>query len=292
MDDNDDSIDKFRYISKKSILFIIVIISLIAISYFAIASFTTPSSINTNSGKGVWLRGEQMSSINLANAEQQGISNIYLSYAAVDKYGYDKVEKFITKAHNNNIQVYIWVQCFQDSEGWHSPTDNKQISSRLDKINEYAQLNGVDGIMLDYIRYNGHNPQKVNHEAITNFVKQSREITNKSDIKLALCVMPEKSKDKKSYGQDIPELSKYADSICPMIYKGNYKQNAAWITSTTKWFKENTDCKISPILQTYKSDKNLTKLSSKELKADIKASYDGGADGVSLFRYGYVDELQ
>jgi spore germination protein YaaH len=144
---------------------------------------------------------------------------------------------------------------------------------------------------LDYVRYDGKNPDIVNEQLITDFVKQTRDITKNKGLELSVCLMPEKDQSKKLYGQNTKELSQYCDVIMPMIYKGNYNKNTDWIKETTQYYKDNSDCKVAPIILTYKSDKDTTKLSLEELKTDIKAVYDGGADGCSLFKYGYVDVI-
>jgi hypothetical protein len=91
--------------------------------------------------------------------------------------------------------------------------------------------------------------------------------------------------------KNVKELSKYVDVIMPMIYKGNYNKLTSWIRETTQYYKENSNCKVAPIILTYKSDQDITKLSINELKTDIRAVHEGGADGCSLFKYGYVDVI-
>lgn len=49
--------------------------------------------------------------------------------------------------------------------------------------------------------------------------------------------------------------------MTPMIYKGNYHKNTAWIGSTTKWIVEHSNTVIVTGLQAYRSDSKPTPLS-------------------------------
>jgi transglutaminase-like putative cysteine protease len=102
--------------------------------------------------------------------------------------------------------------------------------------------------------------------------------------------MPEGSANAHYYGQDYGQLAKYLDFLVPMIYKGNYGKNTAWIGTTTKYIVSKANGKPVIVgLQTYKSDSNLAKLTATELNQDIKAATDNGASGYALFRYGLLD---
>jgi hypothetical protein len=286
---------------KIGLVILLAMILAIPVTIFMEATPKEVSATNQSVNGGLWLHGTDMMTIDLVKADQQGISNIYLHSYAVDKYGQTEVENFIKRAKNNNIRVHIWVQCFQENDKWYSPTNPFDTQQRLSKIQRYTNINGIDGIMLDYIRYNGKNPNETNDRAVTDFVKKVRTITNNANVELALCVMPETTNNIKYYGQNIPELSKHCDLIAPMVYKGNYNtaiekeysgNYKEWIKQTTKWFVDNSECPVAPILQTYVSDSDLNYVGFDELYDDIQASFDGGANGVSLFRHGFIEVLQ
>ena len=98
--------------------------------------------------------------------------------------------------------------------------------------------------------------------------------------------MPEPDSNKYYYGQDIPTLSKYLDVLIPMIYKGNYGSGTSWIKSTTaKFVKMSKGAQVWTGIQSYRSDEDVTSLSSSELLKDYKAASSGGATGVVSFRW-------
>ena len=91
-------------------------------------------------------------------------------------------------------------------------------------------------------------------------------------------------------GQDYPTLTKYLDFVLPMVYKGNYHQNAAWIQSITKWFVDNSNgAQVWTGLQSYRSDDDITYLPVSELAGDAQAALNGGARGVVMFRWGVTN---
>jgi len=156
----------------------------------------------------------------------------------------------------------------------------------------------VSGIHLDYLRYPG-TAYKYNYSngvtgenAVTEFTKQASKAMKSINSRLILsaAVMPETNSNAKYYGQNIPVLGKYLDVIAPMIYKGNYRKDSTWITSTTSWFVKNSGgAKIWGGIQTYNSDNNVSILSVSQLKTDSNAVMKGGAAGVALFRWGLTN---
>ena len=230
---------------------------------------------------GYWIFGKDMYNVKLENLKKIGVTDLFLNYYAFNVYGKAKVVNWIKKAKAQNINVHVWVQCFYDGE-WHNPK-TMNLTSKLKEIKDYAAIEGVKGIHLDYLRYPG-NAYKTSGgaEAITAFVKKVRNQNPKTFLSCA--VMPENEDDKKYYGQDIPALGKIVDCILPMQYKGNYEAGTSWLASTTKYF-----AKYGPVwsgLQAYKSDDNPSLLSVDELTKDVKTCISNGAKGAFLFRYG------
>ena len=233
---------------------------------------------------GYWIFGKDMLNVNIQQLKDAGVTDIFLNYYAIESHGEEKVKEFIANA--KPINTHIWMQCFYDGE-WHNPV-NTDLSNRIEEAKKYANINGVAGIHLDYLRYPG-NAYKTSGgaEAITQFVRNVRESIPKNTI-LSCAVMPE-NQTKYYYGQDIEALGQILDVIIPMQYKGNYNAGTSWLASTTKSFSQQSN--IWSGLQSYKSDDDTTLLSSEELGTDIKTCLDNGAKGAVLFRYGLSNNV-
>ena len=234
---------------------------------------------------GYYVFGKDMNNVNLISLKKHGVTDIFLNYYAFTAHGESKVLAWIKKANSNKINVHIWMQCFYDGE-WHNPKTTNLVNKRKEAI-RYANLNGVKGVHLDYLRYPG-NAYKTDGgaEAITNFVKLVRR--ENPNTFLSCAVMPE-SQSKYYYGQDIEALGKIVDAVIPMQYKGNYNAGTDWLKTTTANFSKKAT--IFPALQSYKSDDNPTVLSSNELLNDAKTCISNGAKGVIIFRYGLSPDL-
>ena len=229
---------------------------------------------------GYWVFGKDMNNVNLKTLKNNGVTDIFLNFYAFTAHSESKVLSWIKDAKNNGINIHIWMQCFYDGE-WHNPKTT-DLTSKLKEVKKYANLTGVKGVHLDYLRYPG-NAYKTEGgaNAITAFVKKVRSQNPKTFLSCA--VMPEND-SKYYYGQDIDALGKIVDAILPMQYKGNYNAGTNWLASTTKNFSGKAT--IWSGLQTYKSDDDTTKLSSSELINDVKICLNSGAKGAILFRYG------
>ena len=226
-----------------------------------------------------------MNNVNLEALKNKGITDIFLNYYAFTVHGESKVQTWINKAKQNNIDIHIWTQCFYEG-GWIDPalTD---LTAKKNEIKKYANLKNVKGVHLDYLRYPG-NAHKIigGFEAITRFAKEVRE--QNPDTFLSCAVMPE-NEGKKYYGQDLDALGQIMDAVIPMQYKGNYKAGTSWLASTTKSFSAKAN--IWSGLQAYKSDNDTTLLSSNELMNDVNTCLTNGASGAVIFRYGLSPDI-
>lgn len=240
---------------------------------------------NTNKHYGYWVFGRDMDNVNLEALKNKGITDIFLNYYAFTVHGESKVQTWINKAKQNNIDIHIWTQCFYEG-GWVDPalTD---LTAKKNEIKKYANLKNVKGVHLDYLRYPG-NAHKIigGFEAITRFAKEVRE--QNPDTFLSCAVMPE-NEGKKYYGQDLDALGQIMDAVIPMQYKGNYKAGTSWLASITKSFSAKAN--IWSGLQAYKSDNDTTLLSSNELMNDINTCLTNGASGAVIFRYGLSPDI-
>ena len=166
---------------------------------------------------GYWVFGSDMKTVNLETLKKYGVTDIFLNFYALEKHGKSSVEAWIKKAKTQGINIHIWVQCFYNDGKWQNPKTTN-LTSKLKEIKGYANIEGVYGIHLDYLRYPG-NAYKTSGgaNAITAFVKKVKSQNPK--IFLTCAVMPENEDDKKYYGQDIEALGKIVNAIIPMQYK-------------------------------------------------------------------------
>ena len=238
---------------------------------------------------GYWVFGKDMLSVDLSDCKSNGVTDIFLNYYAFNVHGESKVLKWIGTAKDKGINVHIWMQCFYNDGGWVNPvTDKSIVNLKLKEAKKYANIKGVYGLHLDYLRFPG-NAYKTKNGAvtITNFVESVRKECK--DVFLSCAVMPEMDDDKYYYGQDIDKLGKIVDAVLPMQYKGNYGVGNEWLSSTSKYFSGRSN--LWSGLQTYKSDDDTSLLSTSELENDIQTCLKQGAKGVILFRYGLVKNI-
>ena len=249
---------------------------------------------------GYWLFGSDMKGTDLKALSSQGVTDIFLNYYAYSLHGKSGVESWISSAKTHGINVHMWVQVFNEGDGWVNPVKSGKentafFNQKLNEIKTYARITGLAGIHLDYLRYGGDAYQTSGGtDAITSFAKQAVSAAKSinSNLIISAALMPETTASAKYYGQDYSALSKVLDVAVPMVYKGNYRASTAWITSTTKWYVDNSQgASVWAGIQTYASDNNPTKLSVSDLTADVNAAYSAGANGVVLFRYGISNSV-
>ena len=252
-------------------------------------------------GYSYWVRYNHMYSLNLASLSSQGTKHIFLHSYAFTAYGESSVVSWIKTANSYGIKVHIWMQVFYGGNGWVRPVNDDgsyKYSFMNSKINEakyYASIKEISGVHFDYLRFGGTaHYYSTSTSAINYFVSQVSTAVKSvnPNCLLSAAVMPEPGMMTYYYGQDIPTISKYLDIIVPMVYKGNYGKNTAWIQSTTKWFVENSNgAQIWTGLQTYRSDDDISLLGYNELFNDAQAALNGGARGITMFRWGLVNHI-
>jgi hypothetical protein len=248
----------------------------------------------------IWLNAGDVSKISVSELKNANITDIFVKANMVSTPTYKTVLKdIVSKFQNTGIRIHAWITCFKDANGnWVDPANTTQRQNLLNMITDIAKNYNVDGIHLDYVRYSGVGDNAAyKHEGatetITSFV---RDVWNKvkaidPDIAVSTAVMPEGANNAYIYGQDYAKLAPYVDFIVPMIYKGNYAKDTAWIGTTTKYIVDHAGGKpVIAGLQTYVSDYDTAKLSASELNQDINSAMDNGASGYALFRYGTISE--
>ena len=197
--------------------------------------------------------------------------------------------------------AYKYTYKYETKYGYNTSKMNSLISSISNIVKNY----NIDGINLDYVRYQGNAYKSSGSTAaITSFVQKVYNTVKSIKPKVAVSadLMPEGKMNAYYYGQDYAQLAKYLDFMVPMLYKGNYGYNSSTGTNSngkrgTDWISSNVKYIVSqangtPViagLQTYRSDKNVKAIPASELQGDIKAAGNGGASGYALFRYGLID---
>ena len=252
----------------------------------------------STTGYGYWVYGEDMKSVNLNTLASQGTTDLFLNYAAISKHGQSTVESWISSANKLGMNVHIWMQAFYQGGKWVNPISSGKINETYfaTKIKEavtYAKIKGVSGVHIDYLRYPGTAYKTSGGTAaISEFVKQITEAIHDVDSSLIVscALMPETTSNAYYYGQDYSVISKYMDVVIPMVYKGNYGKTSTWITTTSKWFVDNSNgAQVWVGLQGYVSDSQVTKLSASAIKTDVQAALNSKAPGVIIFRWGVTN---
>ena len=249
-------------------------------------------------GYGYWVYSSDMKSVDLDKLASQGTTDLFLNFKAVSD-NQSAVESWIASANKLGMRVHIWMQVFyENSAGWTNPVVNGKpngafFEKKIIEAQGYAKIKGVSGIHLDYLRYPGNAYKTTGGTAaISQFVEDAVEAIHNinPDIIVSGALMPETTSLSYYYGQDYAVLTQYLDVVVPMIYKGNYGKTSTWITTTTKWFVDNSKgAYVWAGLQGYKSDNDVTKLSASAIKTDAQAALNGKAPGVIIFRWGVTN---
>ena len=247
---------------------------------------------------GYWVWSGDMDSVDFDKLSKDEVNVIFLNSYAFTDHGEKNVLKWIKKANNHGIEVHIWMQIFNTGD-WISPVkngtaDTDYFNYKIEEAKRYAKLEGVSGIQMDYIRYEGNAYKDPNGTvAISQFVKDFSKSVKEVNPSLTVSatVMPEENSTY-YYGQDIPEMGKHVDVIVPMMYKGNYEADSNWVKNTTDWIVKNSGgAKVWVGLQTYQSDFNVTPLPPDDIIKDTHSSFDNGANGVIYFKWGTNHEF-
>ncbi len=246
----------------------------------------------------VW--STSLSTIDPSYLASIGITDIYVY---VPRTGAN-LGSFVDKFAGSGIRVWAWIPCFVDSNGnWliagESTIDGIDAREWVkQQVSTIVSTYNVTGVLLDYCRYPGtaykHPSEAEATSIITNFVADVRSLLDTksagkgSYIYLGVCVMPECAVNTYYYGQSYEQLSQYVDCLVPMIYKGNYGEDTAWIGSTTSYIVNHSTVPVVAAVQTYESDSNATPINGTELTNDVQTAADNNASGYALFRYGLI----
>lgn len=257
---------------------------------------------------GYWAWSTDVPTLNFTDLSSHGVTDIFLNYYAFQRFNESVVESLALTAKENGINVHIWAQIFKDSEFWTRPVDRngnvnyEAFDRKTAELEYYASVKGIAGIHYDYLRFSGseyynntawQNPG--GKEAITYFVKKSTEAIRKinPDLIISAAIMPEPDSLERIYGVEYSEISKYMDVIIPMVYRGNFKQDTAWVGQITKFFIDNSSgSTVWTGLQGYVDDDNMDKfLPEVQMKIDGNTALDAGAKGVIVFKINCCENI-
>ncbi|MGE4446615.1 MAG: hypothetical protein AB7C92_08255 [Synergistaceae bacterium] len=231
-----------------------------------------------------WLRYADMQDFDPAIAAAKGCTDVFLSSKGLEYP--NPTRNFILECNSQSIRVHAWIQCLYKEGTFISPNNKDNIARVKKEISHVVNL-GFDGIHLDYIRYPGIAPpngHRIIQKLVYELCKHTKGLEPKTRFSAA--VMPEMDANARYYGQCYKCLAPYLDVQIVMAYKGNYNAHRNWITNVTKYVIRESWKPVWTGLQTYRSDEDPTPLKRKELEADIRAAYQGGAQKAALFRFG------
>jgi len=112
----------------------------------------------------------------------------------------------------------------------------------------------------------------------------------KPGLELNAAFMPEGATDPAFsdvyYAQNYKLHSTILDMISPMIYFESFGKSTDWLQTITKGAKDLVDpqCKIYSGVQAFNG------VTAEQLKEQIQYSFDGGAEGIIVFRYGTITD--
>ena len=126
-----------------------------------------------------------------------------------------------------------------------------------------------------------------NHDvtANTNLVKSMR--TASQGKKFTVCVKADLWDGSLYYGTVYEQIAPYCDALVPMTYTGDYGRTATELGSVVANYQSRIPGKIVPILETYKSDRDVTSKSASVLTAEYNA-VKSKSNGIALFRWPYM----
>jgi len=226
------------------------------------------------------------------------------------------------------IEVFGWIHCNSEltateSDPLKSSNSYQNWQLHIDHISEVVSEigdTGVDGLLLDYIRYHEEKNDCTGEEQyersayIIELVSEIAELDIFARSQIGAAVKPAGNKDyyncaiKHYLGQDYNELSRYIGFISPMAYHLDFGQQLAWIKSVTEITKDNLQngCILRPAIQVYprevesenecaqgeiccsKESCPVTSPGATEIDSAISTAFSGGADVIDVFSVSHL----
>lgn len=243
------------------------------------------------------------------------------------------IKALVKKLDDNNIYPIARIVCFKDGVAgndnsiainqkdgrvwkdrsgmtWLNPYNDKAQDYLLSVIKEAVVL-GFKDIQLDYVRFPSEgNMSTINYgehhynsksEAITSFIKKAREATGSCEFSIDSFGMITTVRGDLGIGQDLHDLLKVSDVVCPMIYPSHYTRGNfnldypdahpyevvySAMKDALKRLDENEDeARYRPWIQSFTAGwlkrsygSNFIEYGSKEVLSEIQALNDLGID--------------
>lgn len=235
-----------------------------------------PNTIN-NTIKGLFARGVDGDSIPLKKLHEKGYTHIFLSHMYYLNRGAAALTRLSKTYHQNGLKLIIFYTTYYDGETMINPT-TKKADNRINTLIKIGKVEGVDGVCLDYNRYNSStHSDKIMDKITENTKKVKTSLPNKEIY--GTCMFESTQTLKDYYHQDIRE---WACTPLTMSYKYNYKYSDSKMKTTYNALKK-TNNRLIPIFQNYKGDSNIVDIGEKNLAHDIE---NIGSKNYAIFRYG------
>ncbi len=179
-----------------------------------------------------------------------------ISLGANEEVYIDDISKLLKRLDDENIYPIARIVCFRDSragknlklavknskgELWRDGGKNNWLNPYNSEAREYlisimkeAAVKGFREIQLDYVRFPsegrlsdisyGESSGIDKSETIENFISEAREALRGIEISIDSFGMITSVRGDLGIGQDLTELSKVSDLLCPMVYPSHYQR--------------------------------------------------------------------
>ena len=231
----------------------------------------------TNNIKGIFVRAINGDSIPLKKLHEKGYTHIFLSHMYYFNKNGSALSKLAETYHKYGLKLIVFYTSYYDGETMIDPT-TKKADNRINTLIKIGKVEGVDGVCLDYNRYNSStHSDKIMDKITENTKKVKTSLPNKEIY--GTCMFESTQTLKDYYHQDIRE---WACTPLTMSYKYNYKYSDSKMKTTYNALKKTND-RLIPIFQNYKGDSNIVDIGEKNLAHDIE---NIGSKNYAIFRYG------
>ncbi len=207
--------------------------------------------------------------------------------------------KQLLEESRHDIKVHAWIVCFNDQLHENPLPHNKEYREYLlNLIRSILENYDVDGVHLDYIRYNNNAYDKWIH--VSSFVREVRKLLDdlKPGITLSIASKAEGYNSKEElkeralyYGQNYEDLAQYVDVFMPMTYYLDYNVEPLRAVIAAQWVKELTDKPVVMGVQLHPGEHTETKNrvpETSEIALQVREAKRRGLDGVCFFRFEYL----
>lgn len=243
---------------------------------------TTNTTTKTNNDaikikmKGLFIKSSDSNKISFTELKNKGYNKIFLSHMVFEDYKEDYIKKFSDKCHNIGAKLIIYYTTYYNGK-MVDPT-SKVADERINRIISYGKKSFIDGVCLDYNRYNSSNHIDTKMKRITDNTNKVVNYLKGKEV-YATCMFENPLALKSYYHQDI---GKWKATPLPMAYKYNYNYTD-YKMNEMKQLIQKTNNKSILIFQNYFGDNNVRDVGSSQLQHDIQSCK---VKDYVVFRYG------